>query len=94
LEKLFAIIFSRKVDNLLPSAKLADNRLVLNVDVYPKSKEIFQRSIRSYLKKVFWPNLFVGASFQILKILKYSSGLKRGPAAMLNQNSIFDMASI
>jgi hypothetical protein len=30
---------------------------------------------RSYLKNVFWPNVFVGASFQILEILKYSSGL-------------------
>ncbi len=48
---------------------------------------------RSYLKNVFWPNAFVGASFQILKILKYSSGLKLGPAATLNQNPIFEMAS-
>jgi len=39
---------------------------------------------RSYLKKVFWPNLFVGASFQVLEILMYYCGLKLGSA------SIFD----
>jgi len=50
--------------------------------------------IRSYLKKVFWPKLFVGALFQILKIQEYSSGLKHGPAAILNQNPFFEMASI
>ena len=33
--------------------------------------------IRSYLKKVFWPKLFVGALFQILEIQEYSSGLRR-----------------
>jgi hypothetical protein len=52
-----------------------------------------RRTIRSDLENVFWPNVFVGASFQILEILKYSSGLKRGPAATLNQNPIFEMAS-
>jgi hypothetical protein len=31
----------------------------------------------------------VGASFQILEILKYSSGLKFGSSANLNQNPIF-----
>jgi hypothetical protein len=51
-------------------------------------------TFRSYLKNAFWPNVFVGASFQILEILKYSSGLKRGPVATLNQNPIFEMASI
>jgi len=50
--------------------------------------------IRSPLKKVFWPKVFVGATFQILEILEYSSGLKRGPAATLSQNPIFEMASI
>jgi hypothetical protein len=50
-------------------------------------------AIRSYLNNVFWPNIFVGASFKILEILKYSSGSKRGPAAILNQNPIFEMAS-
>jgi len=49
---------------------------------------------RSYLKKVFWPKLFVDALFQILEILKYSSGLKHGPAGILNQNPVFEMASI
>ena len=48
---------------------------------------------RSYLKKVFWPKIFVGAVFLILEILKYCSGLKRGPAAILNQNPIFEMAA-
>jgi hypothetical protein len=31
---------------------------------------------------------------QILEILEYSSGLKHGPASILNQNPIFEMASI
>jgi hypothetical protein len=42
-------------------------------------------------KNVFWPNIFVGASFQILNIQQYASGLKLGPAAILNQNPIFEM---
>ena len=57
--------------------------------------------VRSYLKNVYWPNPpeadqshFVGASFQILEIQQYSSGLKRCSAANLNQNPIFEMASI
>ncbi len=29
---------------------------------------------RSYLKKVFWPNLGVGREVSILEILQYSSG--------------------
>jgi hypothetical protein len=48
---------------------------------------------RSHLKNVFWPNIFVGAEFQILNIQRYASGLKLGPAAILNQNPIFEMAS-
>ena len=48
---------------------------------------------RSHLKNVFWPNIFVGASFQILDIQQYASGLKLGSAAILNQNPIFKMAS-
>jgi hypothetical protein len=35
-----------------------------------------------------------GASFQIPIRLRRTSGLKRGPAATLNQNPIFAMASI
>jgi hypothetical protein len=48
---------------------------------------------RTQLKNVFWPNIFVGASFQILNIQQYASGLKIGPAAILNQNPIFEMGS-
>jgi hypothetical protein len=48
---------------------------------------------RSHLKNVFWPNIFVGASFQILDIQQYACGLKLGPAAILNQNPIFETAS-
>ncbi len=68
------------------------------------------KNFRSYLKNVFWPilqrrtSVFVGASFQILEILKYACGLKIVPAALvpaqplsedgtLNQNPIFEMAS-
>ena len=65
--------------------------------------------IRTHLKNVFWPNIFVGASFQILNIQQYASGFrpteilgsdgkssnagKLGPAAILNQNPIFEMDS-
>jgi len=49
--------------------------------------------IRSHLKNVFWPHIFVGASFQILDNLQVACGFKLGPAAILNQNSIFEMAS-
>jgi hypothetical protein len=44
---------------------------------------------RTHLKNVFWPNIFVGASLQILDIQQYASGLKLGPVAILNQNPIF-----
>ena len=47
----------------------------------------------SHLKNVFWPNIFVGALFQILDIQQYACGLKLGPAAILNQNPIFEMPS-
>jgi len=64
---------------------------------------------RSHLKNVFWPNIFVGASLQILDIQQYAFGLrptrsirsdgesrnagKLGSAAILSQNPIFEMAS-
>jgi hypothetical protein len=50
---------------------------------------------RSHLKNVFWPPAFggIGASFQILDIQQYASGMKICPAAILNQNPIFEMAS-
>jgi hypothetical protein len=31
---------------------------------------------RTHLKNVFWPNIFVGASLQILDIQQYASGLR------------------
>jgi hypothetical protein len=51
---------------------------------------------RSHLKNVFWPPAFfggTGASFQILDIQQAACGLKPGPAAILNQNPIFEMPS-
>jgi len=64
---------------------------------------------RTHLKNVFWPNIFVGASLQILDRQQYASGLrptkimgsggksrsagKLGPAAILNQNPIFETGS-
>jgi len=48
---------------------------------------------RSYLKKVFWPNLGVRSEIRILEILKYSSGSNVAPALTLNQNPIFEIAS-
>ena len=38
-------------------------------------------SYRTPLKNVFWPNLFVGASFKILDIQHFASGYKLRPAA-------------
>jgi hypothetical protein len=38
-------------------------------------------------------SVFVGASFQNLEILKYACGLNLVPAATLNHNPIFEMAS-
>jgi hypothetical protein len=49
--------------------------------------------IRTHLKNVFWSNIFVGAAFQILDIQQYASGLKLGPAAILNPNPTFEMGS-
>jgi hypothetical protein len=49
------------------------------------------KDIRTHLKNVFWPNIFVGASFQILDNQQVACGLKLGPAAILNQNPIFEM---
>jgi hypothetical protein len=48
---------------------------------------------RTYLKKVFWPNLGVGAGFQILDILQYACGFKPGPAYTLDQNPFFEIGS-
>ena len=48
---------------------------------------------RSYFKKVYWPNLYVGPSFQLLEILEYVCGLKLGPALTLSQDPFFEMAS-
>ncbi len=49
---------------------------------------------RTYLKIIFWPNLGVGASFQVLDILEYACGLKLGSALILNQNLYFEIGSI
>ena len=46
--------------------------------------------IRSYLKKVFWPNLCVGASLQVLDILEYACGLKLGSALILESLGIIE----
>ncbi len=51
------------------------------------------QAFRTHPKNVFWPNIFVGASFKILNIQQYASGFKLGPAAILSQNPIFEMRS-
>ena len=58
-----------------------------------KSLDYWNRTLRTPLKNVFWPHIFVGDSFQILDILQYASGLKLSPAAILSQNPIFEMDS-
>ena len=52
----------------------------------------FNLVIPSHLKKVFWPNIFVGSRFQILNMQAYASGLEPESAAILNQNPFFKMA--
>jgi len=55
----------------------------------------------SLFKNVYWSNLCVEFSFQVLDILQYASqghsfqgayGLKRGPALILKQDPVFEMA--
>ena len=58
-----------------------------------RGRKAFGRFIRTHLKNVFWPHIFVGASFQILDIQQYACGLKLGPAAIWNRNPIFELAS-
>jgi hypothetical protein len=59
---------------------------------------------RTHLKNVFWPHIFVGASFQILDNHQVACGLKLGSAPRVpakplgedgiwNQNPIFEMGS-
>jgi hypothetical protein len=51
---------------------------------------------RTHLKNVFWPPAFIGgigASFKILDIQQYACGFKLRPAAILNQNPIFETGS-
>jgi hypothetical protein len=48
---------------------------------------------RSYLKKVFSPNIGVEPSSQFLDILEYACGLSLGLALILNENPNFEMAS-
>ena len=62
-------------------------------EIFDLDRQIPYTLFRTHLKNVFWPNIFVGASFQILDIQQYASGLKLGPAAILNQNPIFEMGS-
>ena len=58
-----------------------------------EEKGHFWMETRSYLKKVFLPNLCVRPWFQVLDILEYACGLKLGPALTLSQNPFFEMAS-
>jgi len=59
---------------------------------YFKGLALSERVIISYLKKVFWSDFFVDASFQIPIRLRWTCGWKLGLAANLNQNPIFEMA--
>jgi len=66
---------------------------VINVDSPTPCGIFAAMNNRSYLKNVFWPNIGVGISFQVLDILEYACGLKLAPALTLNQNPVFEMAS-
>jgi len=48
---------------------------------------------RSDLKNVFWLNIGVGFSFQVLDNLASACGLQLAPASTLNQNPIVETAS-
>jgi hypothetical protein len=48
---------------------------------------------RSYLKKVFSPDIGVEASSQVLAILEYGCGLILDLALISNENPNFEMAS-
>ena len=48
-------------------------------------------TITSHLKIIFWPNICVGAKFQILEILEYVCGLKLDSVLILTQNLYFEM---
>ena len=106
-EKTWRWIFSNLWDPALPSF----SNMYKACPTFSLSTVFYrEHRFRSYLKKVFWPNFFVGASFKILEILQYAcvfdpqkrirsdgeSGFawKLGPAANLNQNPFFEMASI
>jgi len=69
------------------------HNILILLAYFQLSSGILAGYVRSRLKNVFWPNIFVGASLQILYIQQYASGLKFGPAAILNQNPIFKMTS-
>jgi hypothetical protein len=69
------------------------HNILILLAYFQLSSGILAGFVRSRLKNVFWPNIFVGASLQILYIQQYASGLKFGPAAILNQNPIFKMTS-
>ena len=49
--------------------------------------------IRSYLKKVFSPELGVEPSSQVLDILQYACGLRLGLALISDENLNFEIAS-
>jgi hypothetical protein len=69
------------------------HNILILLAYFQLSSGILAGFVRSRLKNVFWTNIFVGASLQILYIQQYASGLKFGPAAILNQNPIFKMTS-
>lgn len=80
LQRLFADIEADGIDCLV----------VYKVDRMSRALLDFART---YLKKVFWPNLGVGAGFQILNILQYACGLEPDPAYTLDQNPLFEIGS-
>ena len=45
------------------------------------------------MQRTFWPNVCVGAVFQILDMVQYACGLKPDPACTLDQNPFFEIGS-
>ena len=52
-----------------------------------------EKLLEAISKKSFGPISLLVPRFKSSKYFEYSSGSKRGPAAILNQNPFFEMAS-
>jgi hypothetical protein len=74
---------------------------MIRIGLYPFEKNLLltarnkkvSRIHRSYLKKVFSPDIGVEPSSQVLDILEYACGLILGLVLISNENPNFEIAS-